>query len=80
MVRSISRSPNTSIWRTNMDTIEELRDEYDRLSDQGRDTHSITAAIEAVFNTPNPKLSAVYTHTTELTFTGEIHADQRRSY
>jgi hypothetical protein len=49
-----------------MDTIEELRDEYDRLSDQGRDTHSITAAIEAVFNTPNPKLSAVYAHTTNI--------------
>lgn len=49
-----------------MDTIEELREEYDRLSDQGRDTYDITAAIEAIFNTPNEKLSSVYLLTTNI--------------
>lgn len=49
-----------------MATIEELREEYDRLSDQGRDTYDITAAIEAIFNTPNEKLSSVYPLTTNI--------------
>jgi hypothetical protein len=44
--------------------VEELRKEYDRLSDQGRDTSEITAQLDALMK--DNWMHKIYSHTTEI--------------